>query len=53
MLHPRQVAAMFGVDPKTVRRWALNGQIPHILTPGGHRRFSENALLAVMENLRK
>ncbi len=28
------------VHPTTLRRWADNGDIPVMLTPGGHRRFS-------------
>lgn len=51
MLCPRHVAAMFGVDPKTVRRWATEGKIPHIMTPGGHRRFSERQMHLLMQNL--
>ena len=43
LLAPRQVAALFRVDPKTVARWAANGWIGSIRTPGGHRRFRESA----------
>lgn len=28
------------IHPTTLRRWADNGDIPVMLTPGGHRRFS-------------
>ncbi len=35
-----QAANQFNVHPTTLRRWANNGQIPYILTPGGHRRFA-------------
>lgn len=34
-----EVAAAFGVDPKTVRRWCIEGRIPHFRTLGGRRRF--------------
>jgi excisionase family DNA binding protein len=34
-----QVAAMFGVDPKTVTRWAKAGKIACFFTLGGHRRY--------------
>lgn len=40
MIAPGEVARMFGVDPKTVIRWANAGKVPSIRTPGGHRRFS-------------
>src|SRR5690625_1593082 len=36
---PVEVAALFRVDPKTVTRWAHQGHIPSVRTPGGHRRF--------------
>ncbi|MCB8977117.1 MAG: helix-turn-helix domain-containing protein [Ardenticatenaceae bacterium] len=29
-----------GVHSTTLRRWADDGQIPFMLTPGGHRRFA-------------
>jgi excisionase family DNA binding protein len=36
----RQAAQQLGVHPTTLRRWADNGEIPVMLTPGGHRRFA-------------
>ena len=39
LLTPGEVALMFGVDPKTVTRWAIAGRLGSIRTPGGHRRF--------------
>jgi len=53
LLTPGEVAALFRVDPKTVTRWAAAGRISSIRTPGGHRRFRESevkALLAAGEN---
>ena len=38
----RKAADILGVHPATLRRWADNGDIPVLLTPGGHRRFDEN-----------
>lgn len=35
-----QAARHLNVHPTTLRRWADNGEIPFMLTPGGHRRFS-------------
>ncbi|MCB9418211.1 MAG: helix-turn-helix domain-containing protein [Ardenticatenaceae bacterium] len=35
-----QAAKHLNVHPTTLRRWADNGDIPFMLTPGGHRRFS-------------
>lgn len=39
LLSPAEVAALFGVDPKTVTRWAKAGRLAHIRTLGGHRRY--------------
>ncbi len=30
---------MFGVDPKTVTRWARTGLLQPVRTLGGHRRY--------------
>ena len=35
----KEAAARLGVHLTTLRRWADRGQIPVMLTPGGHRRF--------------
>lgn len=35
-----QAAQQLNIHPTTLRRWADNGEIPFMLTPGGHRRFS-------------
>lgn len=48
MLTPGEVAAMFRVDPKTVTRWAAAGRIGSIRTPGGHRRFRESEVRAML-----
>jgi len=44
----RTVAELFRVDPKTVARWASNGWIGSIRTPGGHRRFRESGVRALL-----
>lgn len=35
-----KAAERLNVHPTTLRRWADNGDIPCMLTPGGHRRFA-------------
>ena len=35
-----KAAEYLGIHSTTLRRWADNGQIPFMLTPGGHRRFA-------------
>ncbi|SHI45591.1 DNA binding domain-containing protein, excisionase family [Nocardiopsis flavescens] len=39
LVTPGEVAALFGVDAKTVTRWALSGRLPGVRTPSGHHRF--------------
>ena len=39
-----EAAALLGVSPKTVARWANQGKLPHITTLGGHRRFPKQEL---------
>ena len=36
-------------DPKTVTRWAAAGRISSIRTPGGHRRFRESEVRALLD----
>jgi len=48
LLTPSEVAALFRVDPKTVTRWAAAGRIGSIRTPGGHRRFRESEVRALL-----
>lgn len=48
LLTPSEVATMFRVDPKTVTRWAKAGKLTAIRTLGGHRRFREAEVRALM-----
>lgn len=45
-------ADRLGVHPTTLRRWANNGDIMIMLTPGGHRRFLVSDLDAFSERRR-
>jgi excisionase family DNA binding protein len=51
LLTPGEVANLFRVDPKTVTRWATAGRIGSIRTPGGHRRFRESEVQALLSEL--
>jgi excisionase family DNA binding protein len=44
-----EVAAMFRVEPKTVTRWAAAGRIQSVKTPGGHVRFREDEVRALVQ----
>jgi len=48
LMSPAEVAAAFGVDPKTVTRWAKAGKLPCIRTPGGHRRYRREDVEALL-----
>ena len=48
LLKPGEVAALFRVDPKTVTRWVLAGRIKSIRTPGGHHRYLESEVRALL-----
>jgi excisionase family DNA binding protein len=48
LLTPAEVALMFRVDPKTVTRWAKAGRLTSLRTPGGHRRFRETEVRALL-----
>lgn len=49
LLHPREVAALFGVDPRTLREWAVAGKIRCRRTLGGHRRYRESEVRSLVE----
>jgi excisionase family DNA binding protein len=48
LLKPQEVAALFRVDPKTVTRWAKAGKLTCIRTLGGHRRYRESEVRALL-----
>ncbi|MFQ5400371.1 MAG: helix-turn-helix domain-containing protein [Anaerolineae bacterium] len=48
-----QAAKRLNVHPTTLRRWANNGEIPFLLTPGGHRRFALEDILRFEEERRR
>ena len=45
-----QASSILGVNGSTVRRWADIGKLRVFRTPGGHRRFSERDVLALIDN---
>ncbi|MGW0587418.1 BldC family transcriptional regulator [Streptosporangium sp. NPDC002607] len=52
LLTPAEVAQLFRVDPKTVTRWAKAGRLGSIRTLGGHRRYSEVEVRALLRGSR-
>jgi excisionase family DNA binding protein len=47
-----QAAQILHVSAKTVNRWARAGKLPFTRTLGGHRRFKESELRALVASLR-
>lgn len=48
LLTTGDIARLFRVDPKTVTRWANEGRIASIRTPGGHRRYPRAEVEALL-----
>ena len=48
MLTPAEVAALMGVNAKTVTRWATERRIEAVRTLGGHRRYRLAVVLALL-----
>jgi excisionase family DNA binding protein len=48
LLTPAEVAARFRVDAKTVTRWAKAGRLTAVKTLGGHRRFLQGEVEALL-----
>lgn len=49
LLTPGEVAAIFRVHSKTVTRWARDGRVSAIRTPGGHHRFLASEVRALLD----
>jgi len=53
MIGPEEIAAMLGVDPKTVNRWGGKNGFPQpTRTPGNHRRWHRADILAYISDHR-
>jgi len=48
LLTSAQVADLFRVAPKTVTRWANAGKLRSTRTPGNHRRYYEDEVMALL-----
>ncbi len=49
LLTPGEVARLFGVDPKTVSRWADAGKLEALRTLGGHRRYRADEVRRLLD----
>ena len=50
-LRAAEAAALLHVSPKTISRWAREGKLGHVVTLGGHRRFSRDEIEALAERM--
>lgn len=49
LMTPGEVAELFGVDPKTVTRWAAAGKLSALRTLGGHRRYRRDEVRQMLD----
>lgn len=49
LLSRREVAAIFGVSPHTIYRWAREGRLPILMTLGGRRRYPAEEILRLAQ----
>jgi excisionase family DNA binding protein len=52
-LRTAEVADILHVSPKTVSRWAKEGKLPFLKTLGGHRRYPEERIRELANELQE
>jgi len=50
-LMPAEAAALFPASTRALRKWAKAGLLNTHRTPGGHRRYREAEVLALVDEL--
>jgi excisionase family DNA binding protein len=48
-----EAARLLGIGATTLKRWCATGQVPHVRTPGGHRRFSRGSIQTFAASLER
>lgn len=48
--HSWQLAGLFDVNIKTIRKWAHAGKIPSVRTPGGQFRYPADKIDAILRD---
>ncbi|MEO1483980.1 MAG: helix-turn-helix domain-containing protein [Myxococcota bacterium] len=51
LMTTQEAAKLLGVGPSSVKRWADDGRLPTIKTPGGHRRFRARDVESLRDDL--
>lgn len=50
LLWPGEAAAMLGVNRQTLQRWAREGRVPVVVSPGGRRRYRRDDLAQMLRS---
>ncbi|GAA4509150.1 hypothetical protein GCM10023191_069940 [Actinoallomurus oryzae] len=50
LLCPREVAEPFGVRTTAITRWAREGRLAPVFTPGGHRRYHPADIRKILDS---
>jgi excisionase family DNA binding protein len=53
LLKPREAAQMLGVRTATLARWAREGRLTPLRTPGAHRRYLRSQIRRVLAQVRE
>ena len=48
LMTPKEAADAFGVDAKTIGRWAKRGKLSYCTTLGGHRRYDRQQVMTLL-----
>ncbi|CNF62986.1 DNA binding domain%2C excisionase family [Mycobacterium tuberculosis] len=48
LLTGAEIAALFRVNPRQPAKWVRQGRIKSVRTPGGHHRYRESAVRALL-----
>jgi excisionase family DNA binding protein len=51
LMRPTEAARVLAISRRTLSHWAAAGLLPYRETPGGHRRFPREAVLALAAEL--
>jgi excisionase family DNA binding protein len=52
LLTRKEVASLFRVSPRTIKRWTADGKLTAILTPGGSPRYRSEDVDRLLEQER-
>lgn len=50
LLWPGEAASLLGVNRQTLQRWAREGRVPVVVSPGGRRRYRRDDLAQLLRS---